>query len=477
MTFSVSSLRHGLALATTLMLSQAVLAHGYLVDSRAHLCNTIKNVNCGPIQWEPQSVEGLDRYPESGPADGTLAAGGNPGWAALNEQNRTRWAKINLKPGAYTFQWQFTAPHVSRDIRYWITKTNWDPTAPLSRAQFEATPFCQFQYNNTKPVPTTAERAKHPCTLPTRSGYHLILSVWDVADTVNSFYSIMDANFDNGSTPVLQEVGKIFAATDLPVGASAATRVFNKDGELPALATTIKINTLAEGLGNKWPRQLATAINAQNIGLQAGVLDSGVVTPADGVNTIYVATGSAISRVEITTKLPPYDPAQETNFGLKDLAANPVVNGQTQLAMMVYTSIAQSVDVRLSKGGTDMGVIYHLDSLNGPKNTTVALANVAAGDYDLVMVTSFMKDGKPQVAQKTFKLTLAASTSTIPRYPTGIGSYVEGSKVQGRDGRIYACLGWPYTSWCNGPAAYYEPGFGSAWQQAWKVETSLAKKK
>jgi predicted carbohydrate-binding protein with CBM5 and CBM33 domain len=462
-------LRHALMLGATLLAASTASAHGYLVNSRAHLCNLGTNSNCGAIQWEPQSVEGADRYPESGPADGTLAAAGNPVWGALNEQNASRWSKISLQAGSYTFQWQFTAPHVTRDIRYWITKANWEPGAPLSRAQFEPVPFCVIQYGNTKPVPSTSERANHKCTLPARSGYHLILSVWDVSDTVNSFYSVMDAKFDGGVPPVLTEIGKIYAATSLPVGALASTRVFNNDAELPALASSIKINSVAEGISSKWPRALASAINAQNIGLQAGVLADGVVTPADGTNNIYALKNSPLTRVEVSTKLPPPDPAQEANFGIEKMSTTPVVNAKSQLVMTVYTSIAQTVDIKLTNKNTNLGVVYHADNQLGPKTINVALSNVAAGDYEMLMLSTYIKDGKAQTLQKTFKLTLQAGTGAISIYPVGLGTYVAGSKVQGRDGKVYVCLDWPYTSWCNGASSYYEPGFGSAWQNAWKA--------
>lgn len=474
MIFSHKLLLQGIALTATSLLMHDAFAHGYLVNSRAHMCGLGSNTNCGQIQWEPQSVEGPDRYPESGPADGTIAAAGSASWSPLNEQNLGRWGKNNLRSGSHTFQWQFTAPHASRDIRYWITKANWNPNGPISRSQFEALPFCQFNYDNKPPVPSTSVRANHTCTLPQRSGYHLILSVWDVADTTASFYSVMDANFESGPPPALNQVGTIFASTDLPVGATAASRVFNKDGEVAALASSITINNSADGLAVKWPRLLATAINAKNNGLQAGVLNGGVVTPADGVNNVYVPVGSAITRVEVATKLPPVDPGQELNFGINNLSASPVVNGQSQLSMTVYTAIAQTVDIKLASKTKDFGVIYHLDSLTGAKNAQATVSGLAAGEYDLMMVTSFMKNGQHQVAQKNFPLTLVAG-SNVPTYPTGLGAYAAGSKVQGRDGRIYACKPWPYTSWCNGPAAYYEPGVGTSWQQAWELSTSLRK--
>lgn len=469
MQLSLKSVRQVAFLGCTLLSANSALAHGYLVNSRAHLCHLTTNINCGAIQWEPQSVEGLDRYPETGPQDGQIAAAANPTWSALNEQNLGRWSKIKLNAGAYTFQWQFTAPHVTRDIRYWITKADWNPNAPISRAQFEAQPFCQFSYHSKPPVPSTSVRANHLCTLPARTGYHLILSVWDVADTVNSFYSIMDGNFDSGPPTALNQVGTIIGSSDLPVGASAATRVFNKDGEVPALAASVNITAASDGLASKWPRLLAQAVNAKNNGLQAGVLNGGVVTPQDGTNNIYVPSDSLVTRVEIATKLPPTDPGQENNFGINNLSATNVVNGQTQISMTLMTSIAQTVDIKLANKTKDFGVIYHLDSLTGSKMVTQAVSGVAAGEYDLIMVTSFMKNGQKQIAQKSFKLNLTASSGNLPVYPAGIGSYVAGSKVQGRDGKSYTCKPWPYTTWCNGQAQYYEPGVGSAWQQAWEV--------
>ncbi|EJK56211.1 hypothetical protein THAOC_23949 [Thalassiosira oceanica] len=45
--------------------------------------------------------------------------------------------------------------------------------------------------------------------------------------------------------------------------------------------------------------------------------------------------------------------------------------------------------------------------------------------------------------------------------------YTEGETV-GFRGRMYACLGYPYTGWCGLDAAY-SPGVGSQWTSAWEV--------
>ncbi len=57
------------------------------------------------------------------------------------------------------------------------------------------------------------------------------------------------------------------------------------------------------------------------------------------------------------------------------------------------------------------------------------------------------------------------SVSEIPAYQFGV-TYREGDKVS-NNGHTYQCKPWPYTGWCSGPAAVYEPGEGWAWENAW----------
>lgn len=54
-------------------------AHGYVESpaSRSYLCKQGVNVNCGPIQYEPQSVEGIGGFPQLGPSDGQIAGAGH----------------------------------------------------------------------------------------------------------------------------------------------------------------------------------------------------------------------------------------------------------------------------------------------------------------------------------------------------------------------------------------------------------------
>ena len=179
-----------------LLCATQVYGHGHVVTppSRVELCKTGGNANCGQIVWEPYSVEGPDGWP----ADGTIAAGGGHSrFPELNVQTATRWERVAMSSGPTKFAWKFLVNHVTKDYKYYITRVGWDATAPLTRATFETAPFCVVDGGMTEP-PILDE---HTCNVPTREGYHIILSVWDVGDTSNSFFNVIDAMFSGGASP------------------------------------------------------------------------------------------------------------------------------------------------------------------------------------------------------------------------------------------------------------------------------------
>ncbi|PRX68736.1 chitin-binding protein [Cohnella sp. SGD-V74] len=185
-----------IAAAALLVVAEKASAHGYVSSpaSRAVLCTAGKNKDCGPVIYEPQSLEGKGGFPASGPADGQLASAGV--FTSLDAQSDKRWTKVELKGGKNTFSWQFTANHSTKQWRYYITKKGWDPNQPLTRDQLEAEPFCTVDGGNKRPD----MQVSHECNVPAdRTGYHVILSVWDIADTANAFYQAIDVNLGTGS--------------------------------------------------------------------------------------------------------------------------------------------------------------------------------------------------------------------------------------------------------------------------------------
>ncbi|QCX76802.1 GlcNAc-binding protein A precursor [Streptomyces sp. YIM 121038] len=173
-------------------------SHGYTDLPASRQINCAKGVvtGCGSIQYEPQSVEGPKGFPAGGPADGKLCSAGLAGFSSLNkatQPNGNAWPTTKVSGGqSYSFRWQFTARHRTTDFRYYITKQGWNESQPLTRAALDTQPFLTVPYNSQQPPATLS----HSGTIPSgRSGHHVILAVWTIADTGNAFYACSDVNF------------------------------------------------------------------------------------------------------------------------------------------------------------------------------------------------------------------------------------------------------------------------------------------
>ncbi|TPQ18395.1 lytic polysaccharide monooxygenase auxiliary activity family 9 protein [Streptomyces sporangiiformans] len=188
----------GLATTGALVLSSGgASGHGYtdLPISRQKLCQNGTVTNCGAIQWEPQSVEGPKGFPSAGPADGRICSAGHSNFGSLDQPKTPSggaWPTTKVTGGQrYTFRWQFTARHSTTDFRYYVTKNGWNQNAPLTRAALNTTPFLTVPYSGQPPATLS-----HSGTLPSgKSGHHVILAVWTIADTGNAFYACSDVTF------------------------------------------------------------------------------------------------------------------------------------------------------------------------------------------------------------------------------------------------------------------------------------------
>ncbi|MFD9835030.1 lytic polysaccharide monooxygenase auxiliary activity family 9 protein [[Kitasatospora] papulosa] len=186
----------GLAIAgVSMFATSSASSHGYTDSpiSRQKLCANGTVANCGNIQWEPQSVEGPKGFPAAGPADGKICSGGNSQFVQLDDPRGGAWPATKVTAGqGYSFRWQFTARHSTSDFRYYITKNGWDSTKPLTRAALESQPFMTVPYGNQQPPATLT----HQGSMPTqKTGKHIVLAVWNVADTTNAFYACSDVQF------------------------------------------------------------------------------------------------------------------------------------------------------------------------------------------------------------------------------------------------------------------------------------------
>lgn len=448
--------------AGSTLVSQTASAHGYVVspESRSYACKTGSNVNCGAVQWEPQSVEGASGFPESGPADGKIASAANGAFSPLDEQSPSRWSKRDIKSGWNDFSWQFTANHVTRNWRYYLTRQGWDQNQPLSRASFDLAPFCVIDGGMVQPP----KLVTHNCYVPEdRSGYQVILAVWEVGDTTNSFYNAIDVNFSSGAVVPGEwtDIGDINPSLDLKAGDKVMTRVFDANGEQSAKQTQITIADATQGAKQNWPFLLASAINAQQPQLKAGQKNAaGVISPVYGKNEIFAAPKSGLERVEVSFDIAP---APGNQLNVTSLADDyTIVDGAAQVSFDVSTNADMQVSAYLfSHDGTAAG--YVTQAVNNT-SASLVLDVVApkAGHYHL-QVKAEPKQG--EVIQQNFDLFLK-DQATAPDadfiFPEGIKSYVAGTKVlQPKTGKVYQCKPWPYNGYCvqwSPTATGFEPG-------------------
>lgn len=193
------------ALSVGLSLSGAdeAMAHGYVQSPPARGYQGF--LDKGTIGWtaavekygmvitNPQSLEAPKGFPKAGPADGRIASAngglGQIGDFVLDNTGVNRWKKTEINSGMNTFTWKYTAPHRTTKWHYYMTKTGWNPNEPLARKDLEL--IGQVAHDGS----AASNNLSHKINVPSnRSGYNVILAVWDVADTSNAFYNVIDVN-------------------------------------------------------------------------------------------------------------------------------------------------------------------------------------------------------------------------------------------------------------------------------------------
>ncbi|MBV6271727.1 N-acetylglucosamine-binding protein GbpA [Alcaligenaceae bacterium CGII-47] len=456
-----------------LLTSGSVFAHGYISEpaGRNLLCKTGANGQCGAIQWEPQSLEAPSGFPHGGPPDGRIASAGHRHFSELDVQSADRWTKQEVKAGPFPITWTFTANHVTRSWRYYLTRPDWNPNQSLTRTAFDLEPFCVVDGHMARPP----QKVTHQCVLPRRNGYQLILAVWEVGDTSNSFYNLLDARFSDSSQPAPQEwrqAGIIHPSVDLAAGDNAKTRVFDAHGERTEFQTVLTISSTAQGSKSNWPHALASKINAEQSLIRAGQRSNdGQIHPVYGQNLVYIQDGSTLARVEI--ELEQREPAAVNAISVSGLAAEyPLEAGRVTLD---FTVVAQG-DLHITNTLYDQNGVAKghaaADIKDDSRRFTLAVSDLKAGHHQLV-IKAIPKAGDAPL-QQVLNLTFKGPDNNDGYqyvFPQGLVSYAAGTKVlQPRNGRVYQCKPFPYSGYCvqwSPYATHYEPAVGSHWQLAW----------
>ncbi|WP_394209090.1 N-acetylglucosamine-binding protein GbpA [Enterovibrio calviensis] len=455
---------------TAALFSASVMSHGYIsaVDDglagRAAMCKYTsetgeKNTDCGQVQWEPQSVEGPEGFPELGPEDGKLASAGLIQFSALDEQTASRWVKRSIVAGQNDFEWTFTANHVTRTWKYYITQPDWNVNQPLARAALDLNPFCVIEGNMQKPPKTMV----HSCDVPTREGYHVILAVWDVGDTAAAFYNAIDVQFDGEQPeqPNWSQHGQINPGMNLTEGDAVFTRVFDNESERPELSTRLIIESEKAGVANTWSFDLAAKINQANNVIKAGVRDgNGNFIPVYGANPIYLKKDSGLARVEVGYDIASPEPdygviidgvASEymiSEHGI-DLDFTVTASGDITVEMTVYNHAQEAL--AYEKLSLEDGV---------SENVTLQLTKISAGHH---MLVSRVKDSEGNlVEQQTVDFHLIEKSDQCGTDPeaTNHPAWDENTTYTGGEKVSFNGLVWEAKYWIQGAA----PESSDAWK-------------
>lgn len=470
-----------LTLMAAMFASQQVAAHGYMNEppSRAYACRLALNTNCGPAEYEPQTVgEAPKGFPQFGPADGKIPSGGNAMFSALDAQSATRWHLTEIKDRNTEFSWFYTAAHKSTKWQYFITKAGWNPNLPLTRDDFDATPFCSVEGGGGVPIDGAAggngpAAKKHACVIPAdRSGQHVILGAWTVDDTAAAFYDVVDVNITaEGPTPDgWTKVGMLTPTQSLLPGDTVKARAFTGSAESAGYSFSIGIDSVEEGQPENWSYKLAQTVNEADKSVRAGVRnEEGTIEPIKGTNTFYAKAESGVTNYQLQANMVP-DPSAYMH--VHDVAAEYVLDdgkGNVSLTLMTNKNITVEATIY---NEVNKQVGYTKQTVNATTAPVNVAVRSAPGAHSLKLIAS-SADGRENFQDlKALNLTGEGSPLKYDAiYPEGFASYKAGTTVlQPKTGLVYECKPWPVSGYCaqySPTASQFEPGTGSHWTMAW----------
>jgi chitin-binding protein len=469
------------ALSASLFTLQQANAHGYISEpaSRDYQCVLQRNTGCGEVIYNAPSVgETHKGFPERGAVDGKIASAGHASYLAMDVQTATRWVRHELTDRALQIQWQYTSAHRSTKWQYFISKQGWNPNAPLTRETFELTPFCEVQGNGEVPIDGAAGsggpgKLKHECQIPAdRTGHHVVLGMWTVADTDMAFHKIIDVDIKADAGPGepvdgWSAVGGISATQVLKAGDKVKLRAFTGSAESAEHSVELAISAgLEQPLD--WAHALALKVNESSELVRAGIRgEDNAIEPIPGrLSQLFAKPESGVTNFQMHYELVG-DPDAFMHFHATEPAYE-LVKGRTDVGFSVMTNRTLAVDATLFNADNQQ-VGQTRQTINaGTVPLNVSIRSVPGAHTITLIGTS--EDGRTVLqAVKQVEMTGEAGGSDYEYvYPAGRGSYVAGTTVLNAElDKVFECKPFPFSGWCNIDAPHYVPGTGSDWSDAW----------
>lgn len=446
---------------TLLFSTMPLAAHGALESPMSRIYGCYLSNNAGPAcraavdlggaqavyDWNGVNIGDVNGAHRARIPDGQLCGAGRDEHKGFN-LSRSDWAATSVQPGLRDFVYHGTAPHATRYFRFFITRDGYNPSISLTWENLENAPFCEPTW--------TLENGRYrmKCTLPKKTGRHLIYTIWQRSDSPEAFYSCSDVDFGGGAPPPLPspwlEIGQIRAAEDLPAGATVTLRIFDSAGR-DAGSPSVLLEP-GQTARTEWPFVLAREVNAKSALVAAGVLGvDGIVTPvrSSAGNAIYTRLQGYRAEVDISRPaVPPPPPSGSHEFaypaGMGRYSAGTVVLGPSGgLYKCRPAPFTPWCNV-----GSPSGVLAYAPGTGFAWREAWTYVGPAAAPAP----------------------TPSGGGSSVPAYPDGQSTYAAGTVVRGTDGKLYRCRPYPNSGWCSNPSRlHYEPGVGTSWQDAWAL--------
>lgn len=409
--------------------------------------------------------------------DGTLCAAGDPKKSGLNIPSAD-WYKTSVTPknGKVTVRIIGTAPHVPSYADVYLTKASYDPAKPLAwtdldKIYSEEFSVARTDWSSPSKIPGTSGFFEVEVPIPAgRTGDAVLYTHWQRVDPAGEgFYNCSDITIEGTTNPFPWfEKGTFVSNDKIPVaGDTMRFRVLGHEksaNEVVDINVPITASNLSPSIwGKQLVDQLTGSANIIKVGVRSG---SNIVFDAAKIhdNLVYLANEKDSTAMTIISggggNPDPGVPVKAVIAGTTSVKAGEkftlTSTGSAGKAPLTYQwfnnfsssggkgEIVTTPTVTYTAPSEDRGYPYIV-------NLAVVDANKKGNGAQVTLNVDYGSGGGDDYPAYTFP----------PATPYKAGDIVSNG------GANYECKGHPYTAWCSGARAYYEPGKGQAWEQAW----------
>jgi chitin-binding protein len=396
----------------------AASAHGHVSgDSLVARAALTANADRGNIQYEPQSLEAPKGFPTFGPADGKLASAGQAIATNLDEQSADRWVKNDIAQGPVTVEWDVAANHKTTKWQYYMTTPGWDQNDELDRGDFEL--ISTVEHDGSE----ASNNSTHEIDVPEdREGYHVIYAVWEIGDTPNAFYNVIDVNVADSDGPEEPGEPDTERPSDVKDPSALATSPTSVDVTWGAATDNVKVDhygIVYDGQVRKTVSGVTTATTVDGL-TPDRMYDFGVIA--------YDAAGNRSGYQPLAVKTPISDGTPTAPTGLH---AMDVTTDGVELMWNAATDNKKVTGYQILRDGT---VVDTTDK------TSYTDATVAAGTAYTYTVRALDADGNTSLDSNALTVT-TDNDGSDPELPIwdAFASYNKGDKVS-HDGATYEAV-------------------------------------